>query len=80
MCNALGPVNDIWGGVVSEILKHRNNVIGKRGVAGASEVFAMVQVNVWSWISSKSRFGLFSYFSWCLNPLACMRLVSRCLV
>jgi len=80
MCNASGSVNDIlgaiWVGVVCEIWKHMNNVIFKRGVADASELFAMVQVNVWSLISSKSCFGLFSFSSWCLDHLACMRLVS----
>jgi len=50
MSNVSCPVNDIWSaiwvGVVSEIWKHRNNVIFKRGVADASEVFVMVQVKV----------------------------------
>jgi len=80
MCNASGLINDVWGaiwvGAVSEIWKHMNNVIFKRGVADASEVFAMVQVKVWSWIFSKSQFGSFSYSNLCLDPLACMKLVS----
>jgi len=45
-------VNDVWStiwvGVVTEIWNHRNFIIFNRGVADASEVFALVQVNVWS--------------------------------
>jgi len=66
LCNASGLVNDFWGafwvGVVSEIWKQRNNVIFNRGNVDASEVFAMVQVKVWSWIYSKSRSRMFSFF------------------
>ena len=36
----------IWVGVVSELWNHRNFIIFKRGVADASEVFALVQVKV----------------------------------
>jgi len=38
--------NTIWVGVVSEIWKHRNNIIFKRGVGDAFEVFSLVQVKV----------------------------------
>ena len=47
--------NTIWIGVVSEIWSHRNTIIFKRGVADVSEVFALVQVKVWSWVSTNSR-------------------------
>jgi len=40
-----------------------------------SEVFASVQVKVWSWIYTKSRSAYFPYSSWVLNSLACMRLI-----
>ena len=68
--------NTIWVGVVSEIWSHRNHIIFKRGVAYASEVFALVQVKVWSWVSTNSRLVSFSYSDWCLEPMECMRLVS----
>jgi len=39
--------SDVWGAVwiavISELWKHRNNVIFNRGVADVSEVFALVQ-------------------------------------
>jgi len=61
MCNASGLFNDIWDaiwvGVVSEIWNHRNNVILKKGKADVSEVFAMFQVKVWSWIFSNLNVG-----------------------
>jgi len=66
----------IWVGVVSEFWNHRNFIIFKRDVADASEVFALVQVNVWSWISVKIRSTSFSYSNWCLEPLVCMRMIS----
>ena len=79
MCNASGLVNDYWGAiwveVVSEIWKHKKNIIFNREKTDVSEVFAIVQVKIWSWIYSKSRCRSFSYPNWCLNPLACMRLV-----
>jgi len=82
VCNVSCLVNDfwraIWVGVVSEIWKHRNNVIFKKGKVDVSEVFAMIQVNVWSCIYSKTRGSLFSYSNWCLDLLACMRLVCWC--
>jgi len=68
--------NTIWVGVVSEIWSHRNRIIFKRGVADASEVFACVQVKVWSWVSTNSRLVSFSFSDWCLEPMECMRLVS----
>ena len=65
MCNASCLVNEfweaIWVGVVSEIWKHRNNVIFNKGKADMSKVFTMVQVKVWSWIYSKS--SLRSFFN-----------------
>jgi len=67
--------NITWVGVVSEIWNHRNNFIFKRGVADASEVFSLVQVNVWSWVSLNFRSALFSFSDWCLEPMLCMRLI-----
>jgi len=72
-------VNDVWSaiwvGIVSEIWKHRNSVIFNRGVEDVFEVFASMQVKVWSWIVAKSNSVYFPYSSWVLNPLACMRLL-----
>ena len=68
--------NTIWVGVVSEIWNHRNNIIFKRGVVDASEVFALVQVKVWSWVSTNFRPASFSFSDWCLEPMVCMRLVA----
>ena len=68
--------NTIWVGVVSEIWKHRNNIYFKSGVADVSEVFALVQVKVWAWVSTNFRLVLFSFSDWCLEPLVCMRLVT----
>jgi len=46
LCNASGLVNEFWGviwvGVMSEIWKHKNNVIFNKGKADASEVITMV--------------------------------------
>jgi len=79
MSQSLDSINIVWStiwvGVVSEIWNHWNLIIFKRGVADVSEVFAMVQVKVWSWISAKSRSASFSYSDWCLEPSTCMRMV-----
>ena len=66
----------IWVGVVSELWKHRNNIIFNRGVGDASEVFSLVQVKVWLWVSFNCRSASFPFSDWCLEPLVCMRLIS----
>jgi len=43
-----------FGLKLSEIWKYRNNVIFKKGKVDVFEVFVLVQVNVSSWIYSKS--------------------------
>ena len=84
MCNASSQVIEFWGaiwiGVVSEIWNHKNNVIFNRGKADVSKVLVMVQVKVWSWLYSKSRFRMFSFSNWCLDPVVCMRLTLWCFV
>jgi len=78
MSQASESVNDVWSAIwvsiVSEIWKHRNSIIFNRGVIDVSEVFASMQVKVWSWFVAKSNSVYFPYSSWVLNPLACMRL------
>ena len=80
LCNASASANEMWGviwtAVVSELWKHRNNVIFNGGVVDGLEVVVLVQVKAWSWITSKSLSGLFSFFEWCLEPLVCMTMVS----
>jgi len=44
-------------------------------VADVFEVFVSMQVNVWSLIFAKSRSIYFSYPSWILDSLICMRLI-----
>jgi len=66
----------IWVGVVSELWKHRNSIIFNRGVGDASEVFSLVQVKVWLWVSVNCRSASFSFSGWCLEPLVCMRLIT----
>jgi len=68
--------NTIWVGVVSEIWNHRNHMVFRKGVADTEEVFTLVQVKVWSWVSTKARLASFSFSDWCLEPMECMRLVS----
>ena len=66
----------IWVGVVGEIWIHRNSIIFNRRVVDASEVRALVQAKVWSWISAKCRSTSFSFSSWFFEPLERMRMVS----
>jgi len=57
----------IWTAVVSELWKQRNNAIFKGRVVDGLEVVALVQVKAWSWTTSKSLSGFFSFFDWCLT-------------
>ena len=65
LSQASDSVNDVWDaiwvGVVSGIWNHRNCVSFDRGVVDALEVFALVQVKVWSWIYAKSHCASFGY-------------------
>jgi len=57
MCSAYESVNVVWERiwivVVSEIWKHKNNVIFKGGVIDVSRMFTLVQLKVWSLVTSK---------------------------
>ena len=79
LCNASALASEMWGviwiAVVSELWKHRNNAIFNGGVVDGLEVVALVQVKTWSWITSKSLSGLFSFSEWCLETLVCMMMV-----
>jgi len=79
MCNASATVNEVWGTVwivvVSEIWKHMNKVIFKGGVVDIVKMFVMAQLNVWSWLTSKLTYAIFSYSDGCFDLLACMRMV-----
>jgi len=48
MCNATDSVNDVWEAVwitvVSEILKHMNNIFFKEGVVDVLELFVIVSL------------------------------------
>jgi len=58
-------MNDVWGMiwivVLSEIWKHRNNVIFKGGEVDVLELFTLVQLKVWSRVTSKVPSIVFSY-------------------
>jgi len=73
MCNASESVNAVWGTiwivVVSEIWSLKDKIIIKGGVVDGSEVFALIQLKVWSWVVSKVSLTCFSYSDWCLDPL-----------
>jgi len=80
LCNASALASEMWGvikiAMVSELWKHKNNVIFNGGVVDGLEVTALVQVKTWSWTTSKSLSGLFFFSEWCLEPLVCMTMVS----
>ena len=51
--------------------------IFKSGRIDHIEVFTMVQLKVWSWITLKVHLACFSYSDWCLNPLVCMKSIKK---
>jgi len=44
----------IWIGVVSEIWKHINNFVFKGDMVDVLELFTLVQLKVWFWVTSKA--------------------------
>jgi len=66
MCNVSASVNEVWGviwiAVANEVLKHRNGVIFKGGVVDVVEVFTLLQLKAWVWITSKSHSAFFFPF------------------
>jgi len=63
--------------IIGELWKQRNKKVFKNGRVDYIEVFTMVQLQVWSWITSKVRLTCFSYSGWCLKHLLCMRTVKK---
>ena len=79
MSNAPASMNEVWGviwiAVVNEVWKHRNKVIFNGGVVDVLKAFSLVQLKVWSWVTSKSQSAHFSFFDWCIDMLVCMRMI-----
>jgi len=79
LSNVSVSVNEVWGviwiAVVNEIWKHRNIVIFRGGVIDVLEVFALVQLKAWAWVTSKSQDAIFSFSDWCVDPLVCMKMM-----
>ena len=65
----------IWIVVVSEISKHKNNVIFKGSVIYVSKMFIFIHLKVWSWVTSKESSTFFSYSNW-YHHVVCMRWLS----
>jgi len=63
---------NVWIAIVNEIWKHRNNHIFRSGVIDHSEMFTLVQLKVWSWVTSKFFSARFTYSEWCIYPVAFM--------
>ena len=67
----------VW--MVSELWKHKNNVIFNRGVTDVPKIFALVQLNVWSWVTVKSHATIFFFSNWCFDYLVfCKRMICWC--
>jgi len=79
LSNVSVSVNEVWGViwivVVNEIWKHRNKVIFRGGVIDVVEVFALVQLKAWAWVTSKLWDAIFSFSNWCVDPLVCMKMM-----
>ena len=76
LLNAHVQVNVVWSCVwivvISEIWKHKNKHIFQCRAIDLSEVLTLAQLNVWSWVTSKIVSARFTYFDWCIDPVACM--------
>ena len=67
----LSGINDIgnrilgcvWITFVDKVWKHMNKNIFKNGRIDQIDIFTMVQLKVWSWVTSKVRLASFSYSS-----------------
>ena len=79
LSNVSVSVNEVWGviwiAVVNEIWKLRNRVIFRGGVIDVLEVFALVQLKAWAWVTSKSQDAIFSFSDWCVDHLVCMKMM-----
>ena len=81
MTKESGVVNQVWLcgwiEIIGELWKQINKKIFKNGRIDHIEIFMMVQLKVWSWVTSKVRLASFSYSDWCLKPLVCMRSIKN---
>ena len=48
------------------------NIFFKEGVIDPSKVFTLAQLNVWSWVTSKTVSASFTYSEWRIDPRDCM--------
>jgi len=67
----------IWMTVVGKIWKHRNKSIFRNNRIDHVEVFTVMQLKVWSWITSMVVVASFSYSDWCVDPLVCMKSIRK---
>jgi len=63
----------MWIVVIGKIWKQRNLIIFKNGRVNGLEIFTLVQLKVWSWLTSRVNGVSFTYVQWCLDPLACLK-------
>lgn len=54
-------------------LKTKNNVIFKSARINHLEIYTMTQLKVWSWIILIKHLTYFTYFDWCIDPMACLK-------
>ena len=60
----------VWVVVVGELWKQRNKKSFRNGTIGQSEIFTMVQLKVWSWVTANVRLTLFLLF-WLVSRTTC---------
>jgi len=61
------------GSLLWTIWSHRNDVVFKNQIADGIQVFALIQIKFWTWITNKYPKATFSYFDWCLCPTICIK-------
>jgi len=63
----------VWVAILWGIWIHRNNYIFRNSKIDSEEVFTLVQIKSWAWITSKYPKAFFSYSDWYLSPITCLK-------
>ncbi|ESW25402.1 hypothetical protein PHAVU_003G032600, partial [Phaseolus vulgaris] len=62
----------IWIAFVWTIWNHKNDIIFRNKISDGIQIFALIQINSWAWITFRHPKVIFSYSDWCLPPIMCI--------
>ena len=63
----------MWMTLTKAIWTHRNRIIFEGGKLDEIEIFALAQLDAWSWTKFSGFRLCGSFLEWCIHPVDCLR-------